>query len=142
MGMGRSRALTATMMVALLALTGIPGSVRAAVPDATVKGPIGATGIHGYPLWDSWFRLADIGYEEAEYFISGTARNLDTGATAPYTTRIIVTRPSSADRFSGTVLLDWVNVTAQFENAVDTITAHEFLLREGWAFVHVSAQAA
>lgn len=129
-------------MLALTVLTGFPGSVRASVPNPTVEGPIGTSGIHGYPLWDSWFSLAELGYEEAEYFISGTARNLETGAKAPYTTRIIVTRPSSAERFSGTVLLDWVNVTAQFENAVDTITTHEFLLREGWAYVHVSAQAA
>ena len=39
-------------------------------------------------------------------------------------------------------MLDWVNVTAQFENAVDTLEAREMLLREGWAFVHVSAQTA
>ena len=39
-------------------------------------------------------------------------------------------------------MLDWVNVTAQFENAVDTLEAREMLLREGWAFVHVSAQKA
>jgi hypothetical protein len=131
-------------LLLVLAASGIvPAPVRAAaVPNPTVKGPIGATGIRGYPLWDSWFSLSELGYEEAEYFISGTARNLDDGATAPYTTRVIVTRPSSPDRFSGTVLLDWVNVTAQFENAVDTITTHEFLLREGWAYVHVSAQAA
>lgn len=129
--------------VAFVLVAGLPAWVRAApVPNPTVKGPIGATGIHGHPLWDSWFSLDELGYEEAEYFVSGTARNLTSGATAPYTTRIIVTRPSSAERFNGTVMLDWVNVTAQFENAVDTITTHEFLFREGWAWVHVSAQAA
>lgn len=135
----RRRAL---LMLATAVLAGSTGSVQAAVPNPTVHGPIGKTGIHGHPLWDSWFSLTELGYEEAEYFISGTARDLDTGATAPYTTRIIVTRPSAPEHFNGTVLLDWVNVTAQFENAVDTITTHEFLLREGWAFVHVSAQAA
>ncbi len=129
--------------IALALASNVPLGVRAAgVPDPAVEGPIGATGIRGYPLWDSWFSLDELGYEEAEYFVAGTARNLTSGATAPYTTRIIVTRPTSPDRFSGTVLLDWVNVTAQFENAVDTITTHEFLLREGWAWVHVSAQAA
>jgi hypothetical protein len=138
--MARSR--RAAMMLAVAVLSSLSSVGRAAVPNPVVKGPIGKTGIHGYPLWDSWFSLSELGYEEAEYFISGTARNLETGATAPYTTRIIVTRPTAASRFAGTVLLDWVNVTAQFENAVDTITAHEFLLREGWAFVHVSAQAA
>ncbi len=73
--------------------------------------------------------------------MSGTARAAD-GSTAPYTTRIVVFRPSSQDRFNGTVLLDWVNVTAQFENAVDILEAREMLLREGYAFVHVSTQAA
>ena len=42
--------------------------------------------------------------------------------------------------FNGTVVLDWVNVTAQFENAVDSIEAHEMYLREGYAWVGVSAQ--
>ena len=71
-GMGRSRALTATMMVALLALTGMPGSVRASVPNPKVKGPIGETGIHGYPLWDSWFDLADLGYRRRSTSSRGT----------------------------------------------------------------------
>ena len=52
--------------------------------------------------------------------------------------------PAAASRSgsTATVMLDWVNVTAQFENAVDTLEAREMLLREGWAFVHVSAQKA
>jgi hypothetical protein len=140
--MRAKRALPFVLLLALAGPAGVPGTGSAAVPDPVVEGPIGRIGIHGFPLWDSWFSLTELGYEEAEYFVSGTARNLETGATAPYTTRIIVTRPVSPDRFKGTVMLDWVNVTAQFENAVDSITAHEFLLREGWAYVHVSAQAA
>ncbi|MEO6205876.1 MAG: alpha/beta hydrolase domain-containing protein, partial [Mycobacteriales bacterium] len=36
----------------------------------------------------------------------------------------------------------WVNVTAQFENPVDTMEGRQLLLREGFAFVHVSAQKA
>lgn len=140
--MRSKRVLPLVLLLALAGPAGVPQPGAAAVPDAVVEGPIGPVGIHGYPLWDSWFSLAELGYEEAEYFVSGTARNLATGATELYTTRIIVTRPSAASRFNGTVMLDWVNVTAQFENAVDSITAHEFLFREGWAFVHVSAQAA
>ncbi len=111
------------------------------VAIANVAGPI-TGGIHGHPLWDSWFDLAELGYVEEEYFISGTAQVQPEGATAGYTTRIIVTRPSDPTRFNGTVLMEWVNVTAQFENAVDITEAHDFLLREGFAFVHVSAQSA
>ena len=92
-------------------------------------------------MWDSYYDLAPFGYEEQELFVSGIARTA-AGATAPYTTRIIITRPTDPARFNGTVLLDWVNVTAQFENAVDTMLTRQMLLREGFAFVHVSAQAA
>ena len=112
-----------------------------AVPSPTVTGPV-TGGIHGHPLFDSWFDLAGIGYTQAEYFVSGTATDPSTGKTAPYTTRIIVTRPANQKRFNGTVLLDWVNVTAQFENAVDTLEAHRMLTREGFAVVHASVQAA
>ncbi|MAS55169.1 MAG: hypothetical protein CMJ44_11195 [Pimelobacter sp.] len=99
------------------------------------------SGVRGYPLWDSWHRLRPFGYTEREYLVSGTATAGD-GARAAYTTRVIVTRPRKQRDFNGTVLLDWVNVTAQFENAVDSLEAREMLLREGYAFVHVSAQAA
>lgn len=131
----------ALSLATLAGALGGPGVSSADVPAPTVTGPVGDAGIHGHALWDSWFELGDIGYTEAEYFVSGTARSLD-GETADYTTRIIVTRPVDADDFNGTVLLEWVNVTAQFENAVDIISTHEMLHREGFAYVHVSAQAA
>jgi alpha/beta hydrolase family protein len=111
-----------------------------AVPSPTVTGPV-VGGLRGHALFDSWFNLADIGYTQAEYFVSGTAKDA-AGNTAPYTTRIIVTRPSNPKRFNGTVLLDWANVTAQFENAVDTLEAHRMLTREGFAVVHASVQSA
>lgn len=111
----------------------------AAVPVPTLTEP--PAGLRGFPLWDSYYDLAPFGYEEQEFFVSGTAQDA-AGTAAPYTTRIIVTRPSDPARFNGTVLLDWVNVTAQFENAVDTMLAREMLMREGFAYVHVSAQAA
>ena len=111
----------------------------AGVPMPTLSRP--PAGVHGHPLWDSWHELGSFGYRQDEYLVSGTARALD-GTTAPYTTRIIVTRPEKQSRSNGTVMLDWVNVTAQFENAVDTLEARELLLREGWTYVHVSAQKA
>ena len=118
-----------------------PVSAALAGPVPTPQLSTPPAGLHGHPLWDSWHDLEPFGYEQQEYFVSGTARALD-GSTAPYTTRIIVFRPQEQERFNGTVMLDWVNVTAQFENAVDTLEARELLLREGWAFVHVSAQSA
>lgn len=113
-----------------------------AVATPTVEEVPADAGIQGHPLWDPWFDPAAFGYQTHEYLVSGTATATASDATADYTTRIVVTRPSDPADFSGTVLLDWVNVTAQFENPVNTLTSIEFLLREGWAFVHVSAQAA
>ncbi len=128
--------------VALLA-TLAPSAAPAAVPNPTVTGPIpNSQGVHGHPLWDSWFEVGSLGYTEGEYFIEGVARQPGSADTAPYRTRIIVTRPADPAKFNGTVLMDWVNVTAQFENAVDTQESHDYLLREGYAFVHVSAQKA
>lgn len=113
-----------------------------AVDNPTVTGPI-TGGLRGHALWDSFVELADIGYMEEEYFLSGTAHSAPSGGTtAPFTTRIIVTRPIDPADFNGTVVVDWVNVTAQFENPVDLLETHELLHREGYAYVHVSAQAA
>jgi hypothetical protein len=116
-----------------------PPAHAATVPSPTLSVP--PAGVHGYPMWDSYYDLASFGYEEQELFVSGTAQTA-AAVTAPYTTRIIVTRPTDPAKFNGTVLLDWVNVTAQFENAVDTMLTRQMLMREGFAYVHVSAQAA
>jgi hypothetical protein len=112
-----------------------------AVGDATISGPI-TGGLHGHALWDSWFDLDPLGYVDEEYFVSGQARVQPDGAESPYTTRIIVTRPLASRDFNGTVVLDWVNVTAQFENPVDSLESHAYFMRHGYAWVHVSAQKA
>jgi hypothetical protein len=139
------RAMTAaaalTAVATLVAATPSSGAAPGEAPVPTPTLTVPPAGLKGFPLWDSYADLAPIGYVEEEYFVSGTATD-DAGSTAPFTTRIIVTRPSDAADFNGTVLLDWVNVTAQFENAVTSLEARELLLRDGYAFVHVSAQAA
>lgn len=140
--------LVSTFLVAgLLGVAGHPSRAKAAdgstVPRPTVTGPIGNAGIHGHALFDSWFDVSKLGYDEAEYFLSGTAKSSTAGAApAPYRTRIMVTRPHDKKDFNGTVLLDWVNVTAQFENAVDSLEARDMLLREGYAVVWASVQSA
>ena len=134
------RVLTAAVLLLGLGVSWPSEAVAPAVPTPTLSDP--PAGVHGHPLWDSWYDLKPFGYTEREHFVSGTATSATGAAPAPYTTRIIVFRPTDPKRFNGTVLLDWVNVTAQFENAVDTMEAREMLMREGFAFVHVSAQAA
>lgn len=129
------------LVVALAAASAVVTPVRATVPSPEVTGPIGDAGLRHHALFDSPFDLTPLGYRDDEYFVSGTARSA-AGESAPYTTRIIVTRPIRPSGFNGTVVLDWVNVTAQFENAVDSVEARQFLLREGYAYVHASIQEA
>jgi hypothetical protein len=134
--------LLSTMMLAAGLAVGL--SARAdvvVVATPTVEGPI-TGGVHGHALFDSWFDLAPFGYTQSEYFVSGNAASSTGAIPAAYKTRIMVSRPVDPARFNGTVLLDCVNVTAQFENAVDTVEASQSLLREGFAIVWVSAQSA
>ncbi len=94
-------------------------------------------------------------YVETEYFISGDARRYaatsehgDDGrwavtadGTAPFTTRIIVRRPLDSATFSGTVLVEWLNVSAGVDSDPDWGYTSAEILREGHAWVGVSAQA-
>src|SRR4051812_43845254 len=130
-GLSRARSLLVmAVLAAALSFVGAPHALSE-TPVASPKLTEPPAGLRGYPLWDSYYDLAPFGYEEHEYFVSGTAKGLD-GSSKPYTTRIIVTRPTDAATFKGTVFLDWVNVTAQFENAVDTMLTRQMLMREGF----------
>jgi hypothetical protein len=88
--------------------------------------------------------LARNGYVEEEFAISGTAsRFSNAGAvigTQPYKTRIVVRRPVAPQRFDGTVLLEWQNVTGGYDLDVNWSTSNEHIMRNGHAWVGVSAQ--
>jgi hypothetical protein len=58
----------------------------------------------------------------------------------PYRTRIVVRRPVSSRAFNGVVLAEWYNVSNQWDQEVDWFQTHEHLLREGYAWVGISAQ--
>jgi hypothetical protein len=93
-------------------------------------------------------------YVEQEFFASGTAHALRTSSApddgrwsieptespAAYTTRILVRRPADPAHFSGTVVVEWMNVTAG-ESAPDWMYLNPALMDEGDAWVGVSAQA-
>ncbi|GIF62656.1 hypothetical protein Ais01nite_06910 [Asanoa ishikariensis] len=125
-----------------------------AVP--TVSGPIAATTAvgdpgHGYPFLATDVDLAAAGYVEQEFFVSGTATRYATAGTAtatvvstghPYATRIVVRRPVSAKAFNGVVVAEWYNVSNQWDQEVDWFQSHEHFLRQGYAWVGVSAQRA
>jgi hypothetical protein len=143
-------------VIALNGRTASQGASRALpdVPNPAVTPPItgGARG-QAFGGWTSANRPA--GYTEEERFFSGTARAyaksgtwavdgrwaLSPGPTAPYNVRMLVRRPADAPRFNGIVVVEWLNVTGQSEGAADYMQMQELLLREGYAWVGVGAQA-
>src|SRR5271166_538938 len=94
------------------------------------------------------------GYLEEEFLASGTARaytldaaagsadewSVRTSGSADYRTRIVVRRPADPARFSGTLLLEWLNVSSGFDADPGWAYLHEEILRQGHAYAAVSAQ--
>jgi hypothetical protein len=148
-----SRARRPILLVLTLLLL-VSVTARAAASRPTVEGPI--TG-PGKPFIGSTvtFDLAQVGYQQEEYFISGAATAY-TSATplgsdgmwtvtpgtdsAPYKTRILVNRPSDRRQFNGTVVVEWLNVSGGLDASPDWILAHTEIIREHMAWVGVSAQ--
>ena len=95
------------------------------------------------------------GYNEAEYFIEGTATayaergtfgedgkwSVTPATKAAYKSRIIVRTPKDPKRFNGTVIFEWLNVSAGRDSDPDFGFAGPELLRDGFAYVGVTAQA-
>ncbi len=116
-----------------------------------MSGPIEG-GKYGMPFNPMPTRLADqYGYEEHEYFISGTATayqavgdwtadgkwSIAPTTTAPYVTRLLVRRPTDPSKFNGTVVVEWLNVTSGMDADPDFGFAHDELMRDGFAYVGV-----
>jgi Alpha/beta hydrolase domain len=101
------------------------------------------------------YDLVEVGYEQHEFFLSGTAHSfanknellseglweIQPGETAEYTTRIVVLRPIDPDNFSGTVFVEWFNTTSGQDSASSWRFGHTAIVREGHVWVGVSAQA-
>lgn len=99
-------------------------------------------------------RLRDVGYEQTEWACSGHAESYRAPAGLPtdgrwtfevrdhaeFTTRVLIRRPSDDSRFSGTVVVEWLNVSAGFDSAPDYINMADEIVRGGYAWVGVSAQ--
>src|SRR5262245_30218401 len=150
--MRTSRRTLVCPTLACLALLAAPGG--AAVPTPAIIGPISSPG-SAFIAPPSSLNLADLGYVEQEFFVEGTARAHTTagelgpagdwtaaadGATAAYRTRVLVRRPVSSKKFNGTVVVEWLNVSAGFDTAPDWTFVHTLLKRDGYAWVGVSAQ--
>jgi hypothetical protein len=87
------------------------------------------------------YDLAAAGYSNEEFFLSGTARSYTaTLGEGAYRTRAVVRRPLDGGRFNGTVVVEWLNVSGGVDAGPDWSFTHRHLMREGAAWVGVSAQ--
>jgi hypothetical protein len=100
--------------------------------------------------------LAGHGYEQHEFFLDGVAHAYAPVGTlgedgrwtahpvpasaATFRTRLLVRRPIDPRHFSGTVLVEWMNVSAGSDIDPTYGALNAALLRHGDAFVGVSAQ--
>jgi hypothetical protein len=117
-----------------------------------IEGPVtgGAKGwAFGRPLFD----LADHGYVEEEFFLTGEATTYrqapgsewgrdgrwqaQARGAIPFKTRLLVYRPADPARFNGTVLVSWNNVTAGYELFQGESGE---ILEGGYAFVGATVQ--
>ena len=129
--------------------------VSPTLPRLTVTGPLRV----GSPTFDKTLYgtnvdLSNVGYEKSQFFLSGTAHSyvpvspltsdgrwkVTTDASAPYTTRIAVYRPIDPKKFNGTVVVEWLNVSGGTDDAPEWTMSHNELIRDGFAWVGVSAQ--
>lgn len=89
-------------------------------------------------------------YTEEEFLVSGAATLYTYNETAvpgeivpldndvPYTTRIIIRRPTDPAAFNGTVMIEWWNSTATFDTAPTWDPAAEYIARKGIVYVGVT----
>jgi hypothetical protein len=84
--------------------------------------------------------LAAAGWSETEYAASGVATAADPAlGSAEFTTRVVLRRPDSAPA-SGTLVVEWLNVSSGADAAPDWTFLAEELVRRGHAWAGVSAQ--
>ena len=117
-----------------------------------VTGPV--EGLPGIIM--AGYDLGQVGYALEEFYLGGTATSFEPAGgfgadgrwqvtparRAPFVTRLVVCRPSDPSAFTGTVILEWLNVSPGFDAPAHWILTHRQVVRAGWAWVGVSAQRA
>jgi Alpha/beta hydrolase domain len=108
------------------------------------------------PMPAGAYDLAALGYVEEEFTLSGDAASYrlagertrdgrwiaEAGNGRPFTTRLLVRRPADGTEFSGTVIVEWMNVSGGIDAPPIWMMTHTHLVRRRHAWVGVTAQRA
>ncbi len=131
----------------------VMGLVTAMVATACLVGPLPEP--EDIAL-STGFAVTEVGYERSEFLVVQAAQSYSSAAplttdgkwtvtpdpdTEQFRTRLVVHRPSDPADFNGTVIVEWMNVTSGSDLANEWIMAHNQYVREGSAWIGVSAQA-
>jgi predicted lipoprotein with Yx(FWY)xxD motif len=101
-----------------------------------------------------WFAAAPLphDYVEQEFELSGMAGiyhytspppppwTVEQDSTQPYITRVLVRRPADPSAANGVVVVEWLNVTAGYDQDIEWQKASEYFMRTGYTYIGVSAQ--
>ena len=149
----RSRRLVEVLgvAVAVACVFAVPAGAKTPIPR--VAGPLPVTA-DSYPFGAANHQLVpeDLsrqGYVEEEYLVSGKANVYDWPAAgpaivrtpdAPYTTRVLVRRPSNPRRFSGNVVVEMLNPSNLFDLNIGWALMHDQFMRRGDVWVGITAK--
>ncbi len=146
-------AFTATTSTRSLQIVELSKPSVTNVGETVVEGPI-KTGKGTPRVGTVDFDGKVFNYSQKEFFISGSARSYTSAVpltddglwtvapaeTADYKTRIVVRRPIDPAKFNGTVMVEWMNVTAGFDTPPVWSFGDMEMQRSGAIWVGVSAQ--
>ena len=153
------------VMLSCLAMFSVARSAAGAPPTLSEIPP--GSGLHGH-AYDAVptiavipqapvLNLPALGYVEREFEMSGGAtvyqqRGIWTSsgawsvsvaqANVPYTTRLLIRYPTDPAKFNGTVVFEWLNDTTGGDQDPVWSQIYSQALRDGYAYVGVTAQAA
>lgn len=130
------------------------GTSSGTTPVPKVTGPVAVTAdshpflaaSHDLPVID----LQKAGYVEEEFFITGTANVYDWAPdgtvtvktpNAPYTTRILVRRPTNPARFSGAVIVEPLFAARRWDWSMMWGYSHDHIMEHGDAWVGMTLPA-
>ncbi len=128
-------------------------SAPSAIPVPRATGPIPVTA-SSYPFGAADHQLVPedlkaIGYVEEEFLVSGAANVYDwpqagsaivRTSNVPYTTRVLIRRPASRAKFSGTVAVEMLNPSNLFDLNLGWAISHKQFVRNGDVWVGITAK--
>ena len=139
-------------LLLFIALSAVISAETVPVPKAS---PLGSSA--DSPAFNSAGRdlqpldLASRGYTEEEFILSGSANIYDWAAdglltvktpNAPYADRILLRRPSTRARFSGTVVVELMNNARRFDWPMMWGYSHDYFIEHGDAWVGITMPGA